>query len=504
MSQMPLFWDNPDGKTLPIYVKRLKSSSQESEGQLWLLHGGPGASGLYGYPSYMETLQKELPAIDIYTIDHRGTGYSHLLSCPRQESKASPYGQSIGPDEYEDCIAYLVETYGDELAAFSTTNAAKDLGAFIDRLSEPSKKTFVWGGSYGSFLAERYLQLFHDQASGVIIEGIAPPTGSLIYHDEANELAGAALMELCTSDPYCSAKLGNDPTALIKDLYQRLDEGYCLAPNGIDTRMVKSYFWQMLYYTPYNALMPALIYRMDRCNDADKEALTYFHNTYFGREGVFGAATPSEEFSVPLYWNVSWSELWATADLATVDEMRAYLETVNEDPIYGLAVGPGRVDDYVLWPKYSDPIDGSYADTQTPMLMMQGMLDPATGYKWAKDVALHFNKPNQSFVAFPYSAHNAKTGTYISADPSGKTCGMQLFNAFIQDPQAALDLSCVSDTLPPNFKGSTTFCEFSFGTADCWETLETSAHSGESQQHGIVPFPIFADERLIQREALLR
>ncbi len=44
------------------------------------------------HPPSMEWLQELYPELDVYTLDHRGTGYSGFLECPDQQSVSSPGG----------------------------------------------------------------------------------------------------------------------------------------------------------------------------------------------------------------------------------------------------------------------------------------------------------------------------------------------------------------------------------------------------------------------------
>jgi hypothetical protein len=53
---LPLFYDSEDPRVTPIYVKRLRARSGTTRGQLWLLHGGPGASGVEEFGGLMSKI----------------------------------------------------------------------------------------------------------------------------------------------------------------------------------------------------------------------------------------------------------------------------------------------------------------------------------------------------------------------------------------------------------------------------------------------------------------
>jgi hypothetical protein len=138
-------------------------------------------------------------------------------------------------------------------------------------------------------------------------------------------------------------------------------------------------------------------------------------------------------------------------------------------------------ENWKLWPKYEDLTwDDKWAETDVPMLMLQGVLDPATGYDRAVAVGEHFDGPHQTFVAFPTAPHNVSSGTPVSDDPEATHCGRQLFIDFLKDPTADLDLSCVGQVLPNDFEGDPALADLVFGTEHLWE--DEPAGKGPSAQ----------------------
>lgn len=458
---MPLRWlDQAQGEHFETYAKRLLSSSEESEGQLWLLHGGPGASGTVGLPSMMEEMQAYYPQLDLYTLDARGTGWSQWLGCPDQEETDSEYGSWITLDELDGCIEYIEENYDGILDVYNTTNAAIDLAALIHHTGEDGKNVLIWGGSGGTFWAQRYLQFFPDQADGVIIEGIVPPDESLVFQDEYDDLIARRILEWCEQDDFCSAKLP-DPVGTLEALYDKLDDGHC-SYLGIDTAGVKSFIRGMDYYYPTNQFMPAFIYRMDRCDTGDINAIYNFYMLMWGQE------EDEHSFSNALFFNEGYSELWEYKDFADNDELAAYLEGVEEEGLITMGMGLERNEYYLAWPKYTDPYDDTWAQSHVPMLMLQGQIDPSTPHDFAEAVGQHFDGDHQHWTSFPYSTHNVASGSPMDDDINATHCGQQLFVDFLKDPYGDLDTSCIEDVLPLDFEG-TQWAPILLGTADFWE-----------------------------------
>lgn len=471
-TQMPLYWEDPARGAFTSYAKRLLSSSSQSEGQLWLLHGGPGASGVHDFPSYMEYIQDVYPELDLYTLDPRGTGYSEHVSCPDQESYSSDQGANISPAELDDCLDYLEKEYGEDLQVFNTTYSAIDLAAYIQATKKEGQKVLIWGGSGGTFWGQRYLQIFPEQADGLVLEGIVPPEFSIGFQDEASEKVNRRIMELCTEDDFCSAKLP-DPISTLTDLYIKLTGGHC-SQLGLSVQELKNTFDYLAYYYPHHTTIPALVYRLDRCDEADKVALSHFYQKAFGGKGD----ESGKSFSQVLFFNETFSELWEHSMFADNDAFLAYLDGVYEEAIFATGKGYERNDYFLKWPVYSDVRDDKWAETEVPMLMLQGVIDPATPYDYAVTLADHFNNPRQHFVSFPYAPHNVANGTPLTTDGQVH-CGQQLYTDFLIDPTGELDTTCVNQALPLDFEGAA-FGNYFFGTPDYWENPETLADAKAS------------------------
>lgn len=141
----PLFWDDAaDSRRFTSYAKRLRTGGEAPTAQLWLLHGGPGASGVMQFPPMMEDLVARFGGLDVYTLDHRGVAYSQHLECPNEEDAGSDGGAFITADEWPSCVSYLEATHGDALAAYSTTQTAHDLAALIAATRVEGVPVHLW------------------------------------------------------------------------------------------------------------------------------------------------------------------------------------------------------------------------------------------------------------------------------------------------------------------------------------------------------------------------
>lgn len=469
-TEMPLHWEKPEGATFTVGAKRRRSSAANPTAQLWFLHGGPGASGVKDLPPMMQKLQDAYPELDVYTLDPRGTGTSEYLGCPDQESSASAGGANITDGEVDACIAYLKRTYGDRLDLFGTTPAAIDLAAYIHATHQAGLKVFIWGGSGGTFWGQRYLQLFPNQADGLILEGNEPPDGSLVFQDEAHDKVGRGILSLCSQDSFCKAKLP-DPLAFLSQLETRLDQGFCSALS-LNAGSLKQVLVQLAYYSPYHDTIPAFLYRINRCNSADQTAIDHLFSVLFGGED------PPGVMSQVLYFNEVYSELWAHKRFADNAALVQYLDQLYTGGSLFMTYGAYYQNNlYLKWPRYQDPLDDTWPITNVPLLILQGLLDPATPHEQALSMAAHYTQPLQTFVTFPYAAHNAVSGSQVSRDKAVPSCGLSLWIKFMKQPQVELDRSCASQTLAPDFEGKQWGNTF-FGTVDYWQNIQPAPGLG--------------------------
>ncbi len=456
---LPLNPEAPDGEKIGVFVKRIPAK-EKARSALWLLNGGPGLSGV-GLEPLGKLALDELPAVDVYIPDHRGTGRSSRLGCKTNEAPGSASGVGIAANEWKRCAADAKAEWGDRLLAFSTTNAAKDVAALIDRTRVPGQSVFVHGASYGSYWAQRYLQLRPDGVDGVILEGIVPPGFRFTSYDQTFNAAGQQLAKACAADAFCSGKMGADPWARIGATLAKLDGGHCpalseKAPARVLLRLAAG---NAVWDPRLRPLVLALSYRAERCNEADVKALKFLFDKLF-----FKAPPPDLIVNSPVLASViGISELWPNPG-PTVPELQAIADAayVSRDlgPYFGAAAPH--------FPRYEDPLIGKYPTTSVPMLMMNGTLDPATPLENVIPFAEHFKAPNQELVVFPGATH-AVLGSSPTKDAVAKSCGALVVTSFLADPKKPVDKSCIANMRPVDFTIPTDASKEFLGVADAWE-----------------------------------
>lgn len=462
--KLPLRADDPAGETIDVFVKRYRPAGGKASRALWMLQGGPGGSG-YVFEGMAKAIATRYPDVEFYIPDHRGTGKSTKLTCAAQ-ALDSEGSIGITDAEWPACLDENKKLWGDKLAAFSTTNAANDVALLIERTRREGQPVFIYGVSYGTYWANRYLQLFPNGVDGVVMDSIAAPGSSLARQDaDANE-AARDLFAVCAKDAKCAEKLGPDPWAKAKEVALKLVAGHCSAlepPAGLTRHeAVRRAFGEMLMLPHKRGYVPAAIYRLDRCASADAAAINaLFADTYGGGGGGGGIPEFFKGYGFVLGNNIGFSELYESPP-PTSEELAA----IRESAVASREITAGMPEQFEIWPRYVDPLAPAWAVTDTPLLMLAGGLDPATLLRKQVPARDHFRGANQHFIEIPTATHTVIGSSITKA---GRSCGTTIMMSFLENPKGPLDTSCLTDVAPVSFDGDPATTNMLFGTDDAWE-----------------------------------
>lgn len=432
---MPLVWDDPDGPSIELFAQRHLRRGGASR-VLWMLAGGPGQTGAV-YESYVKDLARSLPDTDLYVFEHRGVGRSTRLGCPEQEHPDSDEGVDISSDEWPACLDAVQAEWGEDLAAFSSAAAADDLAAWIRQTSD-GREVFVYGGSYGTTLAHRFLQRHPDLADGVILDSLALDVDHRVYDAEYDAI-GRELLARCAEDARCAEALGDDPVQTARDALAAVTESPC---GRVDASTLRRGAGAFLADSSLRGFAPALFARALRCDENDARDLDQLVSLFVDRAPHYTETLGSPVLFRNIELSEQWPEPWPT---------QAELDAQDAAALFSVGLGPSSRPLLDLWPRYAwDPeTDDALAITDTPLLMLQGGLDPQTPPDRARAAREHFTGPGQHFVLFPEGAHILLGSTA----GRGGDCATRLLEAFLDDPYAAPDTACVDTVKPISFTG---------------------------------------------------
>ncbi|EQC37362.1 hypothetical protein SDRG_05579 [Saprolegnia diclina VS20] len=490
--------DDRSNRTVQVFVKRLVARSDLEEGasvqDIWVLQGGPGASSIA-----METMMIDLydvldGHVNVYTMDHRGTGRSAPLQCiaTQAATPGSPGGDVIELAEMPDCIQDILFEIDGHTSAFSVTSAALDLVLMLRAFSGENRPAFVYGASYGTLLVERLMQLGPTGIHGFILDGVVSQRGSDAFrhsfanwdHDVAS--VGTRFLDRCTTDPFCKGQVQeHNITQLLHDVYTRLDA----ASTNVSLDMppshhVRSVVSKMLLNWELRQLLPALIYRMWRADSTDIAALEQFKASSTSWQ-MADVAAPSDGFSMMLYYLIVFSEEWVypTPSVSTLDAEYAR-------GLFGTGVS-ALVPFYCLMTQYNDDacrtVSPQYAlkhpfvyrrdaywnaTTTIPanasVLLLTGEFDAQTEGRYANMEMRNLVGSKKRMITFPDATHCAAFATpMLSGDIQ---CGVYVLASYLLHDGAldGIDTSCQASMRRISFHISTQAALQYFGTPDAY------------------------------------
>ena len=439
---------------IEIGVKRLKAPQQPARGQIWFLTGGPGDSGLHDIAN-LDGLHDAVPDLDLIAMDPRGMGANTPIDCPAQRKRGSKEGIEIVDDEWDACIDHVSATYAERLPFLTTTQTAEDLLLISDLVRDEDDEVYLWGVSYGSFLANRALVLRPDGWAGVVVDGIVPADWSFVEFDANLDRVARDYLALCADDKQCRERLGGNPVAYAQNLYDAIDDGHCKRL-GLDTEILPLLNGVFLMAgDPYSTLIPPTLYHLDRCKPRDIGAFVHLFDTLFPEDGDGqGIAEEKGSHNPVLQRQIAYADLWddAPSDAELKKARKKAIATTD------VTLNFAKVDQD--WPSVEpDPLDDIVAVTDVPMLLLHGGLDPTMPVDRLADTFDAFSGPNQTSVVVPFANHV----TFNAGDcPIGMTTG------FFNHPRAAVDSACVAQMKAPKFGGKPKFDEEIWGR-DRWD-----------------------------------
>ena len=460
-------------KNIQEMVYRVKGTSDNKKGQIWFLQGGPGDTNAV-FANLFRAMKTQHPDWDFYSIEHRGVGESTRLTC-----KAAG-NSDINGSNAAACVSQLKETWGDDLAQFSTTNAANDLNYAIEMMRDPGKKVFIYGLSYGTYWLHRYVQLYPDSVDGFVFDSIcATGVCKIDDYDMNINNAGKQVMDLCANDTLCQGKLASidaNPWAAMGVIFNKIDAGtICADMKPLLTReTLRKKFGKLVEGIYSRSIIPAVIYRINRCAANDVTAIDHMMNYTPASISTNSLLSLSIDHTVinsnVLATNIVLSEIWRGS---SVHDIQAIINAayVSEDAALPIA----DISALNVWPLYSDGNIGKWGSTNSPVLMMNSDIDGQTPFSFAETFSTHFAGSNQYLVQMTDAAHGTVFTLPMANDPNAtqESCGSKIMFSFIENTNTVPDKSCLDSAFKLGFDPSTAQNQIAatmvFGTSDLWD-----------------------------------
>ncbi|KAG2771326.1 hypothetical protein Pcac1_g17741 [Phytophthora cactorum] len=462
--------DNVESTKVEIFVKRLlaTSGSPETASNVWLLQGGPGYSST-AMESTMVSLHEQLKgAVNVYTMDHRGTGRSTLFNC----------------------------------VAAQYTNGAS---------------TIIYGISYGTMLVERLIHLALPEVTGYVLDSVSTSSSSQAAYysdwDKNYGEIGDAFFALCDEDKSCKAHF---ETKRLNDTVQELINNFDKEPNstcaalisnvkskGLDGQPSSSlrYTLGILLQDSYmRTLIPPVVYRLNRCGPKDINVLKKFVNT-FTSSGLGDKSEDEAYLSNLLFYLIVFSEMWKIPTPSKAEMKARFINAkVSDDPTYPMdpvycafskekskSCAEFGLNNYdanpIMYERDQYWNKSATIPSHASVLLLSGKLDPQTHHKYADALLRSLKGDNKELISFDYAPHGITSSTQmVAGDPSSETCGMKLILSYVQSGGniKKMDKACVAAmpgfdlTIPPGYLRGL------LGTDDAYDGVY-KAQSGTTQ-----------------------
>eukprot|EP01080_Neovahlkampfia_damariscottae_P004813 gene4813-8399_t len=470
-------------KKIKVHLKRKISTSSNN---ILFLSGGSLGKSSSELDFLMDTLFTKLKGdFDIYSIEHRGVGRSERLSCihTQAETSGSEGGVRITEEEFPSCIEEFKENYPkNEVNGFSTSTIAKDIYEILKNIKS-NKKVFIYGLSYGSLVINQLMQMKPSLVSAVILDSPFSPSGddknrTLFYHQDENiNEAGIEILKECQKNYYCSKEtLETGPSGElfqknVKEYVSKVFERVFL--NGTCSEVTTEHnidFWRnfmaeltMNYYS--RDVLPALLFRLDRCDEYDVPVLHKSIELYEERNSV-PLSTP--QHSSIMKRHVFYSELWGTMNNIPSSEE---LKQKYKDSYFGFGNSYKSFDLINQWPisEKNEFFNKTFSDNDVSVLILSSKIDSQTPLKYAEEFSKNIISKNKYSYIISNANHFVIMNSPVSStNGTNDDCGMQILMSFLQNPDVEPSNGCLSLLLPISFRGEPESNFKYFGVADLY------------------------------------
>lgn len=429
-----------DGSTIRLAVNVIRDQSEDHQPDpVILLAGGPGEKVVENGFVMLQLFGGIHPNRDLIIFDQRGVGLSEpALECP--EWVDVQYDLLDEPDElaamqtnFETLIACRERLVGEgvNLSAYNTSQSAADVNAIREALGYEHLNLF--GGSYGSFLAQAVAREYPEMVRSVAMNSVYPLDISFLVESPLVTSQGALdLLAACENDQVCNQAYPN-LTEVFFETIERLNEQpvtitvtHGTTGKDYDVLLtgdrVYSNLLGFMYITQFIPLLPQAIYDV---SNGDYDLMAQLQGTYLS---LFEASSRGMMYSVLCAEDLigkEWEDLrenYEAVPIPLSDKVNP--EDTKAYSIFSICEewGVEQVGAAFKEPLVSD----------IPTLLMGGEFDPVTPIEFAEDVAETLS--NSYLFEFNGVGHNIMAAS---------ECARKTMGEFFQDPSQAPEASCM-------------------------------------------------------------
>jgi pimeloyl-ACP methyl ester carboxylesterase len=444
--------NDPDGPTIRLAaaIFRHPDGAPESDPIIYL-EGGPGGSPLEMRAPNFDAYFGPLFAAnrDIILFDQRGVGFSEpALDCPAftelylELLDLEVDGEMLTAQEVLDRKVEAFAACAEELSAVADLSAYNTVASAADvndlRLALGYDQVNLYGGSYGTRLALGVMRDFPEGVRSVVLDAPYGPEVDLYLSTPGSfDRALTVLTEGCAADDACNAAYPSLRTRLF-DTVDRLNESparfeviHPLTGEGY-TKVLKGdglieLVFRSLYDTSMRPVLPQAIY------DASAGTFTSFLPT------AMLDILRQDIRSWGMYFSVLCNE---EIPFSTSGEFEAVVAEYPEFAGFFAGFEVGGLA-YAVCPDWGAGQAGARENepvkSDIPTLIMTGEYDPIVPPGWGQGAAETLS--HSYFFEYPGMGHGV----------SFSHCPRSMMLAFLGNPSAAPDDTCIAEVEPAPF-----------------------------------------------------
>ncbi len=379
MLERPLNPAEPDAGTIGLRVAVVPALDLNPERDPFVpIAGGPGQASTQFYAAYRLAFEDVRRNRDILLVDQRGTGDSSPLDCPVEDGVVEG---EFTTEETVEAMRECLEALPHDPRFFTTSVAVMDLEAVRQALGYD--KLNIYGISYGSRVAQHFARRYPNSTRTVILDGVVPPQVAL-----GPEIAVEAQRALdrifarCREDLACNVRFP-DLARRFASLKASLDDDPAdleLASPVTGRREAIEFgraemaaALRLLAYQPSTiALVPMLVHK------AASGRLEPLAAQY-----LIAASELMDALAIGMH-----NAIMCTEDVPFIDA-----DTVDHEALRQTFIGGHQLEALQaicsVWP--AGPLDADLhepLDTDLPILLLSGEVDPITPPRYAELAAV--------------------------------------------------------------------------------------------------------------------
>jgi pimeloyl-ACP methyl ester carboxylesterase len=193
---------HPEAASIELNVAVVPALNRRSTmAPLFLLAGGPGQSAMQSYVALAGAFARINRNHAIVLLDQRGTGKSSPLNCEYPEDWQEPADPMPALRRAtSECLAKL----GQRVRFYTTSIAVHDLEAV--RAALGYSQIDLYGGSYGTRVAQLYMRRYPERTHAVILDGVTYPEQVIgTETPQDGQRALDLIVARCQTSPECAA-----------------------------------------------------------------------------------------------------------------------------------------------------------------------------------------------------------------------------------------------------------------------------------------------------------